>query len=122
MFFGAVIAPTVFKSLSTQDAGVFLRRLFPRLYLFCGVTTGLATILLAVSGKWLLMVIIGVACALFFYCRGPLTTSINDARDRELAGALDAKNVFDRLHKRSVRIFGVQAVALVGVSVFLHML
>ena len=112
IFFGTVIAPTVFKSLSSEDAGVFLRQLFPRLYLFCGVTTALAGAALVASGT----------CILFFYCRGPLTAQINDARDQELIGKEGAKALFDSLHKRSVRIFGLQALALVGVSVYVQMM
>ena len=34
LFFPAVVAPTVFKSLPEAEAGHFLRALFPRFYLF----------------------------------------------------------------------------------------
>ena len=39
IFFSAVVAPTVFKSLEERDAGVFLRTFFPKYYIFgiCGV-------------------------------------------------------------------------------------
>lgn len=116
--FGSVIAPTVFQSLAPDKAGVFLRRLFPRLYLFCGVTTGLPAFFLAMAFKGEMSAVLGAVCALFFYCRGPLTSQINDARDQELAGVEGAKALFDRLHKRSVRIFGCQALVLVGVAVY----
>ncbi|MEE3110181.1 MAG: DUF4149 domain-containing protein, partial [Pseudomonadota bacterium] len=33
LFFPAVVAPTVFKSLPEAEAGHFLRALFPRYYL-----------------------------------------------------------------------------------------
>ena len=119
VFFGSVVAPTVFKSLSAEDAGVFLRRLFPRLYLFCAVTTGLTVLLLCMALKVELAVVMGVVCAGFLYCRGPLTLQINTARDQELLGVDGAKVLFDRLHKRSVRIFAVQALVLVGVGGYL---
>ena len=34
VFFAAVIAPLVFQVLEPEPAGVFLRRIFPRLYRF----------------------------------------------------------------------------------------
>ena len=34
IFFSAVVAPTVFKSLDEREAGVFLRAFFPKYYIF----------------------------------------------------------------------------------------
>ena len=39
IFFSAVVAPTVFKSLDEKDAGVFLRAFFPKYYIF-GIVLG----------------------------------------------------------------------------------
>ena len=39
VFFSAVVAPTVFKSLEERDAGVFLRAFFPKYYIF-GIILG----------------------------------------------------------------------------------
>ena len=39
IFFSAVVAPTVFKSLEERDAGVFLRAFFPKYYIF-GIILG----------------------------------------------------------------------------------
>ena len=39
IFFSAVVAPTVFKSLDEREAGVFLRAFFPKYYIF-GIVLG----------------------------------------------------------------------------------
>ena len=44
IFFSAVVAPTVFKSLDEKDAGVFLRAFFPKYYIF-GIVLGVASII-----------------------------------------------------------------------------
>jgi len=41
IFFSAVVAPTVFKSLEEKEAGVFLRAFFPKYYNF-GILLGIA--------------------------------------------------------------------------------
>ncbi len=43
IFFSAVVAPTVFKSLDEREAGVFLRAFFPKYYIF-GIMLGLISI------------------------------------------------------------------------------
>ena len=116
LFFGAVVAPVVFKTLEPDDAGRFLRMLFPRLYLFCGLVTILAAILFALPGHFELAAALAVVSALFFLARGPLTRAINDSRDQQLAGDTAAGERFDRLHSLSTRIFGLQFLVLLGVA------
>ena len=43
IFFSAVVAPTVFKSLEEREAGVFLRAFFPKYYIF-GIVLGIASV------------------------------------------------------------------------------
>ena len=45
VFFSAIIAPTVFKTLDEKSAGVFLRAFFPKYYLFA-IVIGLAALAL----------------------------------------------------------------------------
>ncbi len=116
LFFGAIVAPVVFKTLEADDAGRFLRTLFPRLYLFCGLATGTAALLFALPGRFALAGALGVVSALFFVARGPLTQAINDSRDKQLAGDTAAGERFDRLHTLSTRIFGLQFLVLLGVA------
>ena len=44
IFFSAVVAPTVFKSLDEKVAGVFLRAFFPKYYIF-GIVLGVIAII-----------------------------------------------------------------------------
>ena len=44
IFFSAVVAPTVFKSLDEREAGVFLRAFFPKYYIF-GIILGVISII-----------------------------------------------------------------------------
>ena len=44
IFFSAVVAPTVFKSLEEKEAGVFLRAFFPKYYIF-GIVLGVISII-----------------------------------------------------------------------------
>ena len=44
IFFSAVVAPTVFKSLDEREAGVFLRAFFPKYYIF-GIVLGIVSII-----------------------------------------------------------------------------
>ena len=44
IFFSAVVAPTVFKSLDEKEAGVFLRAFFPKYYIF-GIVLGVISII-----------------------------------------------------------------------------
>ena len=43
IFFSAVVAPTVFKSLEEREAGVFLRAFFPKYYIF-GIVLGVVSV------------------------------------------------------------------------------
>ena len=43
IFFSAVVAPTVFKSLEEREAGVFLRAFFPKYYIF-GIVLGIVSL------------------------------------------------------------------------------
>ena len=121
VMFGATVAPTVFTVLEPDAAGKFLRALFPKLYLLCGITSGAAALLFTASTTVLPAVCLGLVSVLFFFSRGPLTRRINEARDEELAGVDGAKLRFEKLHKRSVRIFGTQAVVLIATVVYTHL-
>ena len=45
IFFSAVVAPTVFKSLEEREAGVFLRAFFPKYYIF-GIVLGIVSLVI----------------------------------------------------------------------------
>ena len=51
LFFAVGATPTVFQALPIQEAGLFLRKLFPRYYLALALGSGLA------GGLWILSLI-----------------------------------------------------------------
>ena len=112
VFFAAVVAPAAFKSLEPDQAGTYLRSVFPRYYLW-GIIVSIAALLVCLfhSPKGsVLMILVTIG---FIYSRQVLIPKINDARDkwRESEYAGD-KARFDSLHRRSVLINAAQMVML----------
>ena len=116
LFFAIGVAPTVFQALPAEQAGLFLRKLFPRYYLslIIGSTAGgvlwLGTQPLA-SGVCLLIAVSTL------WIRQWLVPRINALRDRELAGDVSAAAGFARLHRLSVVINMLQLLALLGILI-----
>lgn len=120
LFFAVVVAPSVFRALPAEQAGKFLRLLFPRYYLW-----GLALALLCCLAAWLATasVVITATCVLvtllFIYARQVLLPRINRARDAMLGGDAAAAQRFNRLHRLSVVINLLQLLLLLGVAIYL---
>ena len=116
LFFAIGVAPTVFQALPAEQAGLFLRKLFPRYYLslIVGSTAGgllwLGTQPLA-SGVCLLIAVSTL------WIRQWLVPRINALRDRELSGDASAGEEFARLHRLSVAINMLQLLALSGILI-----
>ena len=104
IFFSAIIAPTIFKSVDEKNAGYFLRAFFPKYYYF-GVIMGLFSVLIlilndligAMNYQLILMLVSMIILSIISLKLIPL---INNARDMGEEG----KTTFDRLHLVSVVI------------------
>jgi len=111
LFFAVGIAPTVFQALPIEQAGTFLRRLFPRYYLALIIGSGLAGALWLQSTPWA-----GGTCLMIalstLWVRQSLVPRINALRDAELGGDNAAAVQFARLHRLSVVINMIQLAAL----------
>ena len=103
LFFPAVVAPTVFKTLSEADAGAFLRALFPRYYGFLILGSGAAALAYGVGAPKaaLLAGVVALSTATVLFL---LVPKINALRDRQLSGDAQAGRAFDRAHRLSVAI------------------
>ena len=100
VFFPSVVAPTVFKSLSPADAGLFLRKLFPTYYVFIIVASAVgAACLFAQPFLAATLVVIAVST---LAVRQILVPKINAWRDQELAGDASAAKHFKTGHSASV--------------------
>ena len=111
VMFSAVVAPTVFKVLSQKAAGAYLRKLFPRMFMFGFITSSCAA-LAALFDSYSQSAVISALVALGFLANAfVLTPQINKYRDALLAGDAAAKTMFGRLHLISVAVFLVQLLA-----------
>jgi hypothetical protein len=116
VFFPSVVAPVVFMSLPEAQAGVFLRAMFPRYYVFMIVLSLAGSVMYQLSEGAVVsvaaLVCLGVGLSTLWVHQS-LLPRINAARDAQLAGDVKASEAFDRRHKLSVAINIVQLFALV---------
>ncbi len=118
LFFAAVVAPSVFRFVSEREAGLFLRGMFPRYYLW-GVIISLVMVpLAAYVSLWLLLSSL-ILLSLFVIARQVLMPAINQSRDLAKQGDTVAKNRFNRLHRVSVMINALQMLLLIAVIIHL---
>ena len=102
IFFSAIIAPTVFKTLDEKSAGVFLRAFFPKYYLFA-IVIGLAALALIMIFKIEMSNILYIAIVsmtILSIISRFMIPIINNARDMGEQG----KQKFNRLHALSVSL------------------
>ena len=95
LFQTAIIAPSVFRVLSPDNAGPFLRTIFPKLFMFVAVLSGVGFVLSFISSNNTGLVVFfgSLLFMLICYYIVPMT---NRARDE------GNDNAFKRLHTVSV--------------------
>lgn len=118
LFFPIVVAPIVFTSLPEAEAGLFLRSMFPRYYLFMIFFSAVAFVLYQ-GARGLELDLAAAICLLVvfstFWVRQSLVPRINEARDAQLRGDASAAVRFDRGHTLSVAINLLQLAGLIAV-------
>ena len=113
IFFVIIVSPTVFTSLSSDQASKFLRIIFPRLFLF-GLILFLFTALgYYISNLYIEMILALVSSILFFLNRSLLTPMINYHRDKDIEGDIESQKYFKLLHLLSVLFFVINSIILV---------
>ena len=110
IFFSALVAPNVFSSLDEKNARAFLRGIFPKLYLYAGILSLFASLILFFINNFLSFIFFMITLG-YFYSRQFLMKKINDASDQK--NHLE----FKKLHRFSVLIFITQI--LMMISIFL---
>ena len=104
IFFSGIITPIVFKTLSPENAGKYLRAFFPRLYITLFSTTVVAAV---VTYDQSIQSILIVVAALFLLSLWPITPAINKATD-------SSEHIkFKVLHTLSVVILMGQLIAFI---------
>ena len=110
VFFSAVVAQSVFKTLSQKAAGAFLRVLFPRMFIFGLILSLMASSVAAYDGvaeMARLSIFISTGFVLNAFVVTPI---INKQRDAMLEGDENAAKKFKQFHFVSVAIFLVQLI------------
>ena len=110
VFFSAVVAQSVFKTLSQKAAGAFLRVLFPRMFIFGLILSLMASSVAAYDGvaeMALLSIFISTGFVLNAFVVTPI---INKQRDAMLEGDDNAGKKFKQFHFVSVAIFLAQLI------------
>ncbi|TGY89175.1 DUF4149 domain-containing protein [Marinicauda algicola] len=102
IFFAAIVTPTAFQTLGEDQAGPFVRALFPLYYLFFLILAALATLFTLLAGAEIAAILLAVVTGGFAYGRFLLMPEIERARE---AGEVERRR---RLHRRSVLINTIQ--------------
>lgn len=118
LFFSFVMAPLIFIKLEIEAAGKFVRAIFPWYYLLIIILAAMGSLVLVVLAP-LNAGLLALVAASTIYCRQSLMPSINEYRDRSKAGEAGTNKIFDKLHRRSEFLNGLQLLAVV--AVLLHL-
>lgn len=100
-FFAALVAPIVFRVLPAEQAGRFVRALFPPYYAWVMATAaagGVALFPLSKVDSGILLVLGGLT----LWLRQVLMPRINALSDAAKAGDAEAGRAFERAHRLSV--------------------
>ena len=108
--FMILISPIVFTVLSANDAKNFLRKFFPRLFIFGMILSSLLLVftlreLDLFNQKLSAIIFLGFFINLFF-----ITPKVNKYRDLEMSNVKNAKKIFSIIHSVSVCIFVIQLI------------
>lgn len=114
VFFAAILAPLVFTRLPAEQAGGFIRAVFPVYYLFVLINAALAAVALAFRLPLDAAVMAAVA-AMTLWLRQGLMPRINTLSDAAKAGDAVSKPRFDAAHRLSVILNMAQMLVVASV-------
>ena len=112
IFFSGLVAPSVFTSLDEKNARIFLRGIFPKLYLFAGIFSLFISLILFFINNFLSFIFFIITIG-YFYSRQFLMIKINEASDQK------NQKEFKKLHRFSVLIFIVQILLMFLIFIIL---
>ena len=108
VFFTVAVAPTIFMVLPAEWSAAYVRKFFPKYFLFLGITTSVAAVL---AGPGRVQMALAACAIVFFFSCFWLTPRINRARDDQQSGA------FKTLHYTSVALNMVQLAVFIWLLV-----
>ena len=108
LFFSFVIAPVIFKVLDANNAGKFVRKIFPHYYLINLIILSIAVLLLfyisSVNLRFYIILIITILFAFSLFILMPLINKLKDSKEEKK---------FKYSHALSVIINFIQIVGLI---------
>ena len=108
LFFSVAVAPTIFMVLPPEWSAAYVRKFFPKYFLFLGITS---TIAAALHGLAWVQISLALCAVVFFFSVFWLTPRINLARDSKQL------KTFNRLHYTSVGLNLLQLAAFIWILV-----
>ena len=105
-FFAIIVAPNVFKSLDEKNSRLFLRGIFPKLYLYSGILSLFISLNLFFINNFLSFIFFIITLG-YFFSRQYLMIRINKASDQK------NQKEFKKLHRFSVLIFITQILLMI---------
>ena len=111
-FFAALVAPNVFKSLDEKNSRLFLRGIFPKLYLYSGILSLFISLNLFFINNFLSFIFFIITLG-YLYSRQYLMIRINKASDQK------NQKEFKKLHRFSVLIFITQIFLMIVIFLVL---
>ena len=112
IFFSALVAPSVFQNLDEKNARLFLRGIFPKLYLYSGTLSIIISSILFFINYHLSFIFFIITIG-YFYSRQFLMIRINEASDQK------NQKEFKKLHRFSVLIFITQIILMILIFIVL---
>jgi Domain of unknown function (DUF4149) len=108
LFFSVAVAPTIFMVLPPEWSAAYVRKFFPKYFLFLGITSAVAA---SLHGLLLAQVSLAACALVFFFSCFWLTPRINKARDNK------QEKVFNTLHYTSVGLNVAQLIVMIWLLV-----
>ena len=105
-FFALLVAPNVFKTLDEKNSRLFLRSIFPKLYLYSGILSLFISLNLFFINNFLSFIFFIITLG-YFYSKQYLMIRINKASDQK------NQKEFKKLHRFSVLIFITQILLMI---------
>jgi len=111
-FHAGIIAPSLFKTISSSEAGPFLRVIFPKLFMLVLILGATSTLILFASGGSSIAKMVSIITTVFMFICYSIIPATNTAKDT------GNENTFSRLHRISV-VFTIAVLLLNILWVFL---
>jgi len=108
LFFSVAVAPTIFMVLPPEWSAAYVRKFFPKYFLFLGITSSVAA---ALHSLPVVQASLAACAVVFFFSVFWLTPRINLARDSK------KMKTFNVLHYTSVGLNLVQLVVMIWILV-----